>query len=78
MLNFAGELWKEVRCGNCRRLLCYEQIYFGRVMHKCKHCKEVTVVRYKTNPKMIEKLINSNQIDGNPENELVLDVDPQK
>lgn len=78
MLNFGGELWKEVRCSNCRRLLCYEQIYFGRVMHKCKYCKEVTVVRYKTSPKMIEKLINSNQIDGNPENELVLEADPQK
>jgi len=79
MLDFDGELWKEVRCPKCRRLLCYENIYFGRIMHKCKHCKEVCVVRYKTEPKMIQKLIKSNQIDANPQNELVLKADnPQK
>lgn len=72
MLNFDGELWKEVRCSNCRRLLCYENIHFGRIMHKCKYCKEVTVVRYKTEPKMLQKLINTKQIDGNPDNELIL------
>jgi len=77
MLEFGGELWKEVRCPHCRALLCYENIHFGRIMHKCKKCGEVSVIRYKTPIGLLKKLIDTNQIDGNPNNEIVLKADPQ-
>lgn len=77
MLILDGEHWKEVRCPSCRTLLCYENIHFGRVMHKCRKCGQVSVIRYKTPIGLLKKLIDSHQIDGNPNDELVLKADQQ-
>lgn len=76
MLEFGGEMWKEVRCSGCRALLCYEHIHIGRTMHKCKRCGEVTVIRYKTPISLLKKLAASGQLDGNPHNEIVLKEKP--
>ena len=68
MIKTEDQFYKEVRCTGCRALLAYEYIYSGRLMIKCRKCGELNVIQYKTPAKMIKKL----QENENPDGELVL------
>jgi len=71
MIEQDQKFYKEVRCTNCRALLCFEYIYSGRLMIKCRKCGEINTIQYKTKPGMIKKL----QENENPDDEIILNRD---
>lgn len=41
------KIYRELRCQHCRKLICYEYIYAGRIMYKCPRCNEENVFTFK-------------------------------
>jgi phage FluMu protein Com len=33
-----GKLYRELRCHDCRKLICFEYVYAGRVFFDCPRC----------------------------------------
>lgn len=33
-----GKNYRELRCVNCRKLICYEYIFAGRIVYLCPRC----------------------------------------
>lgn len=40
-------IYRELRCQNCRKLICYEYIYAGRILFICPRCNEENVFTFK-------------------------------
>jgi phage FluMu protein Com len=41
------KFYRELRCKNCRKLICYEYVYAGRIAHTCSRCEELTEFTFK-------------------------------
>jgi len=41
------KLYRELRCNKCRKLICYEYIYAGRIAFNCPRCSEFSEVELK-------------------------------
>ena len=41
------KLYRELRCNKCRKLICYEYIYAGRIAFNCPRCGELSEVELK-------------------------------
>ena len=41
------KLYRELRCQKCRKLICYEYIYAGRIAFNCPRCSELTQIELK-------------------------------
>lgn len=64
------KLYRELRCNKCRKLICYEYIYAGRVAFNCPRCGEFNEVELKylrTTDNM--KLVADNYTINNLKNE---------
>ena len=46
-MQFNKKLYRELRCNHCRKLICYEYIFAGRVYFKCPRCNEDNVFEFK-------------------------------
>lgn len=42
-----GEIYRELRCPKCRKLICLEFVRTGRMAFNCPRCEEFTVFRFK-------------------------------
>jgi len=42
-----GKLYRELRCQNCRKLICFEYIFAGRIYFACPKCKHPNVFDFK-------------------------------
>lgn len=51
MLKYNGEAYRELRCPNCRALLCEEYVYKGRIRIKCRQCAEMVEIRFTSKSK---------------------------
>lgn len=36
------KIYRELRCRRCRKLICYEYVYAGRIAFSCPRCGELT------------------------------------
>lgn len=72
MIEVNSEFWKEVRCEKCRRLICYEYVFAGRIMYKCPHCNHVAKIDYRTPKNLIVKLIEQDAQNYNPNEEIIV------
>jgi len=70
MIKSQNKFWKEVRCAKCRSLLCFEYIFAGRIMIKCRKCGEMNEINYKSTKKVFEQ--------SNNEDEMIIDKDATK
>ena len=57
-----GELYRELRCSKCHKLICLEYVRTGRIAFNCSRCNEFTVFRFKDLTKT-----NENDIDWESE-----------
>lgn len=48
--------WRELRCSKCRKLLCYEYIYNGRVNWRCTRCKTENTQVFKTPERIMQEI----------------------
>lgn len=42
-----SEFYRELRCTACRKLICLEMIFSGRIKFICPRCNEVSVFTFK-------------------------------
>ena len=42
-----GQAYRELRCKACRKLICYEYVFAGRIAFTCPRCGEITEVDFK-------------------------------
>lgn len=42
-----GKIYRELRCQTCRKLICVEYIYAGRVAFNCPRCGEQSIFNFK-------------------------------
>jgi phage FluMu protein Com len=42
-----GKIFRELRCRVCRKLICYEYVYAGRIAYHCPRCGEYTAHTFK-------------------------------
>lgn len=67
-MKFDDKLYRELRCSGCRKLICYEYIFAGRIYYKCPRCEHENVFEFKhlrtgDNLKNIEEFeIKSNKV----------------
>lgn len=47
-MNINGKIYRELRCRNCRKLICYEYVYAGRIGYNCPRCGEFTEQVFKS------------------------------
>ena len=70
MLTYNDKPYREVRCPQCRKLICYEYIFAGRLAFNCPRCGEFFSIDFKhmktkSNEDIIEKdFISSNTKGG--------------
>lgn len=43
-----GKIYRELRCTNCRKLICLEYVHSGRVAFHCPRCSEFNVFTFKS------------------------------
>lgn len=53
-----GKLYRELRCSNCRRLICLEYISVGRIAYNCPRCGEQTVFNFKSLVKSEDNIVD--------------------
>lgn len=46
-MNINGKLYRELRCRACRKLICYEYVFAGRVAFHCPRCGEFNEMEFK-------------------------------
>ena len=39
--------YREVRCTHCRKLICYEYVFAGRIAFACPRCWELNEIEFK-------------------------------
>lgn len=54
------KIYREVRCPNCRKLICYEYVYAGRIGFVCPRCDNYSELIFK-HLKTIENEDNINK-----------------
>lgn len=42
-----GKIYREVRCKGCRKLICYEYVFAGRIAFHCPRCSEFNELDFK-------------------------------
>lgn len=47
MLTYNGKPYREVRCPHCRKLICYEYVFAGRIAFNCPRCGEFIEIDFK-------------------------------
>lgn len=47
MINVDGINLRELRCSNCHKLICHENVVAGVVVYDCPRCKERNVFHFK-------------------------------
>ena len=48
MLKYGNEAYRELRCPDCRALLCEEYLYEGRLRIKCRNCGEIITIKFRS------------------------------
>lgn len=46
-MNINNKLYRELRCSSCRKLICYEYVYAGRLAFHCPRCGEFNELNFK-------------------------------
>lgn len=49
-----GKFYRELRCPKCRKLICEEYIYQGRVKFTCYRCDEITEFNFSSDYKKMK------------------------
>lgn len=47
MITIKGRYYRELRCQDCRHLICFEYIAAGRVAHICSRCGHTNTFDFK-------------------------------
>lgn len=47
MITLNTKVYREVRCVHCRKLICYEYVFAGRLAFVCPRCGELNEVNFK-------------------------------
>lgn len=47
MITLNAKAYREVRCPHCRKLICYEYVFAGRLAFTCPRCGELSEVNFK-------------------------------
>lgn len=47
MITLNGTQYRELRCNKCRKLICYEYVFAGRIAFVCPRCGEMTEIVFK-------------------------------
>lgn len=45
-----GQKYRELRCAYCRKLVCFEYIFAGRVVFDCPRCGKSSIFNFKHLP----------------------------
>lgn len=45
-----GKKYRELRCDHCRKLICFEYIFAGRIAFVCPRCGETSTFNFKHLP----------------------------
>jgi len=48
MIEMNRKPYRELRCANCHALLAKEFIFVGRLSIKCRRCRQLTNINYKS------------------------------
>lgn len=48
MITINNKSYREVRCSHCRKLICYEYVFAGRLAFTCARCGELTTINFKS------------------------------
>lgn len=59
-----GNLWREIRCENCHKLLGHEYVREGRLLLKCGRCGRISLLEFKPPKKAQENHSNDKNIKG--------------
>jgi len=54
--------YRELRCPECGALWFEEYIYVGRIRVKCRRCKTVYEINYKSSKRLVEKVQENDRI----------------
>ena len=64
-MNINGKIYRELRCSKCRKLICYEYVFAGRIAYHCPRCGEFTEQEFKhLNTKSVKDTMKEYQITG--------------
>jgi phage FluMu protein Com len=47
MMTINGNVYRELRCKSCRKLICYEYVFAGRLAYHCPRCGELNEIEFK-------------------------------
>lgn len=47
MITINNKPYREVRCTACRKLICYEYVFAGRIAFSCPRCGELNEMDFK-------------------------------
>lgn len=47
MMTLNNRVYRECRCKACRKLICYEYIFAGRIAFTCPRCGELNEISFK-------------------------------
>lgn len=47
MISINNKNYRELRCKKCRKLICFEYIFAGRIAFHCPRCDELNEVDFK-------------------------------
>jgi len=47
MIEINGKTYRELRCPHCRKLICNEYIFAGRIAFSCARCGETSTFTFK-------------------------------
>lgn len=47
MITLNAKAYREVRCAHCRKLICYEYVFAGRIAFTCPRCGELNEISFK-------------------------------
>lgn len=47
MITLNNRPYREMRCKACRKLICYEYVFAGRVAFTCPRCGELNEINFK-------------------------------
>jgi len=47
MITLNSKVYREVRCVHCRKLICYEYVFAGRIAFACPRCGELNEINFK-------------------------------
>lgn len=46
MITIKGKVYRELRCENCRDLICFEYIFAGRIAYPCPRCGHTNIFNF--------------------------------